>query len=106
MLKHLVGGFENQDSQIVSEYHPTGKGKCTFTMKKFGRHQLYQGIKTNINTDGTNLLYVIVDVLLMSSHWDAAHLYIMPAKIHSLEFNHEEAFRQIQIIRHSSKIVV
>lgn len=46
--------FGDQDSQIVSNYHPTGKGRSTFGTKKSGRHQLDQGIQTNISSDGSN----------------------------------------------------
>lgn len=52
-----MDGFGDWDNQIVSEYHPTGKGKCTFAMKKFGRHQFNQGIKTDINNEWDKLTW-------------------------------------------------
>lgn len=47
MLKYKVNDFRDQNNQIVSKYHPTGKGKGAFAMKKSGRHQLNQEITPN-----------------------------------------------------------
>lgn len=58
-----MNGFRDQDSQIVSKYHPTGKGKGAFAMKKSGRHQLNQKIKPNSSKNGTDQLYVPLDML-------------------------------------------